>query len=121
MIRTSPTAARGRVKVNTSLRAAIADYSQWPTTPLDYTMNLSIYLTTAASPMRHLDKIACSIAITSADEDSPEFKRPSGVFADALEGMAKLASRTVAFDANHVQETTGSANPTARSVARCWL
>lgn len=107
--------------MNTSLRAAIADYSQWPTTPLDYTMNLSIYLTTAASPMRHLDKIACSIAITSADEDSPEFKRPSGVFADALEGMAKLASRTVAFDANHFQETTGSANPTARSVARCWL
>ena len=58
----------------------------------------------AASPMRHLDKIACPIAIASADEDSPEFKRQSAVFADALQGMGKLASRTVAFNANHFQE-----------------
>ncbi len=59
---------------------------------------------TAASPMRHLDKIACPIAIASADEDSPEFKRQSAVFADALQGMGKLASRTVAFNADHFQE-----------------
>ena len=58
----------------------------------------------AASPMRHLDRIACPIAITSADEDSPEFKRQSAVFADALQGMGRLASRTVAFNANHFQE-----------------
>jgi arylformamidase len=97
--------------VNTSLRAAIADYSQWPTTPLDDTMNLSIHLTTAASPMRHPDKIACPIAITSADEDSPEFMRPSGVFADALQGMGKLASRTVAFNAIHFQENDRLGEP----------
>lgn len=58
----------------------------------------------AASPMRHLDKIACPIAIASADQDSPEFKRQSSVFADALQGMGRLASRTVAFNANHFQE-----------------
>lgn len=58
----------------------------------------------AASPMRHLDRIVCPIAITWADEDSPEFKRQSSVFADALQGMGRLASRTVAFNANHFQE-----------------
>jgi arylformamidase len=58
----------------------------------------------AASPMRHLAHIACPIAVTSADEDSPEFKRQSAVFADALQGMGRLASRTVAFNANHFQE-----------------
>ncbi|MDQ8728991.1 alpha/beta hydrolase [Bradyrhizobium sp. LHD-71] len=58
----------------------------------------------ALSPMRHLDRIACPIAIVSADEDSPEFKRQSAVFADALEGMGRLASRNVAFNTNHFQE-----------------
>jgi arylformamidase len=58
----------------------------------------------AFSPMRHLDKIACPVAISSADEDSPEFKRQSAVFADALQGMGRLASRTVVFNANHFQE-----------------
>ncbi|MQA91253.1 MAG: carboxylesterase family protein [Gemmatimonas sp.] len=58
----------------------------------------------ALSPIRHLDRITCPIAIVSADQDSPEFKRQSAVFADALEGMGRLASRTVAFNANHFQE-----------------
>jgi arylformamidase len=58
----------------------------------------------AASPMRHLSRITCPIAVTSADEDSPEFKRQSAVFADALQGMGRLASRTLAFNANHFQE-----------------
>ena len=58
----------------------------------------------AASPMRHLNRITCPIAVTSADEDSPEFKRQSAVLADALQGMGRLASRTVAFNANHFQE-----------------
>jgi arylformamidase len=56
------------------------------------------------SPIRHLDRITCPIAVLSADEDSPEFKRQSDVFADALKGMGRLASRTVVFDANHFQE-----------------
>jgi arylformamidase len=56
------------------------------------------------SPIRHLDRISCPIAIVSADDDSPEFKRQSNVFAQVLEGMGRLASRTVAFNANHFQE-----------------
>jgi arylformamidase len=63
------------------------------------------------SPIRHLDRIACPIAIVSADEDSPEFKRQSNVFAEALEGMGRLASRTVAFNANHFQEPERLAHP----------
>jgi arylformamidase len=58
----------------------------------------------AASPMRHLSRITCPVAVTSADKDSPEFKRQSAVFADALQGMGRLASRTIAFNANHFQE-----------------
>ena len=52
----------------------------------------------AASPMRHLNRIACPVAV------SPEFKRQSAVLADALQGMGRLASRTVAPNANHFQE-----------------
>jgi arylformamidase len=63
------------------------------------------------SPIRHLDYITCPIAIVSADEDSPEFKRQSHVFADALQGMGRLASRTVAFNANHFQESERLADP----------
>jgi arylformamidase len=58
----------------------------------------------AFSPMRHLHWIACPIAIVSADQDSPEFKRQSAVFADALTGMGRLASRTELFNTNHFQE-----------------
>ncbi|HUB63790.1 MAG TPA: hypothetical protein VL996_04995, partial [Methylocella sp.] len=63
------------------------------------------------SPIRHLDRIACPIAIASADEDSPEFKRQSNVFAQVLEGMGRLASLTVAFNANHFQEAERLADP----------
>jgi arylformamidase len=58
----------------------------------------------AFSPMRHLDWIPCPIAIVSADQDSPEFKRQSAVFAGALAGMGRLASRTELFNTNHFQE-----------------
>lgn len=65
----------------------------------------------ALSPMRHLHRITCPIAVVSADEDSPEFKRQSAVFADALQGMGRLASRTVVFNANHFQEPEQLALP----------
>jgi arylformamidase len=63
------------------------------------------------SPIRHLYRITCPIAVVSADEDSPEFKRQSNVFAEVLEGMGRLASRTVAFNANHFQEPERLADP----------
>jgi arylformamidase len=58
----------------------------------------------AASPMRYLGTIMCPVAVVWADQDSPEFKRQSSVFADALEGMGRLASRTIAFNTNHFEE-----------------
>jgi len=56
------------------------------------------------SAMRHLGRIGCPIAVVSADEDSPEFKRQSAVFAEALQGMGRLQARQVVFNANHFQE-----------------
>ena len=55
------------------------------------------------SSMRHLDRIVSPIAIISADQDTPEFKRQSAVFANALGGMGRLASRTELFNTNHFQ------------------
>ncbi|MBS7542145.1 alpha/beta hydrolase [Ancylobacter oerskovii] len=63
------------------------------------------------SPIRHLDRISCPIGIASGDGDSPEFARQSDVFARALEGMGRLASRTVAVDANHFQVPGRLAQP----------
>ncbi len=58
----------------------------------------------AASAMRHLDRISCPVAVSWAVSDSPEFRRQSSTFADALEGMGRLASRTPLFTANHFTE-----------------
>jgi arylformamidase len=74
-------------------------------------MQLTSQEQAAASAMRHLDRINCPVAIAWADLDSPEFKRQSMVFADALQGMGRLASRTVVFAANHFQEPQRLAKP----------
>ena len=58
----------------------------------------------ALSPLRHLDRLTSPVTVTWADQDSPEFKRQSGVFADALEGMGLLAGRHVLFNTNHFEE-----------------
>jgi arylformamidase len=58
----------------------------------------------ALSPIRHLRRVVCPVAIVSADQDSPEFKRQSAVFAAALAGMGRLNSRTELFNTNHFQE-----------------
>ncbi|MGF7162440.1 arylformamidase [Rhodoligotrophos appendicifer] len=58
----------------------------------------------AASAMRHLDRIACPVAVTWAVSESPEFRRQSMTFASALEGMGRLESRTEVFTANHFTE-----------------
>jgi arylformamidase len=57
----------------------------------------------ALSPMRHLDRIRCPVALAWGDLESPEFKRQSVVFADALLGMGLQRSRTPLFNTNHFQ------------------
>ena len=65
----------------------------------------------ALSPMRHLDRIACPVAVLCADGDSPEFRRQAGVFADALRGMGRLAAQATLFNANHFQGPEQLADP----------
>jgi arylformamidase len=65
----------------------------------------------AASAMRHLGRISCPVAVAWSVGDSPEFRRQAQVFAAALEGMGRLASRTEVFSANHFEEPRLLANP----------
>ena len=58
----------------------------------------------ALSPLRHLDRMAVPVTIVSADQDTPEFKRQSQLFADALDAMGLLAAHHVLFNANHFEE-----------------
>jgi len=58
----------------------------------------------ALSPMRHLSRISSPVTIVSADQDTPEFKRQSRVFADALDAMGLLTAHHVLFNANHFEE-----------------
>jgi arylformamidase len=58
----------------------------------------------AASAMRHLGRIRCPVAVAWSVGDSPEFRRQARVFADALEGMGRLAGRSEVFSPNHFEE-----------------
>ncbi len=58
----------------------------------------------ALSPLRHLDRLSCPVSVAWADQDSPEFRRQSGVLADALQGMGLLAGRHVLSGTNHFEE-----------------
>jgi len=58
----------------------------------------------ALSPMRHLDRVNCPVIVSWGDEESPEFKRQSSVFADALAGMGQLEARRTLFNTNHFEE-----------------
>ena len=65
----------------------------------------------AASAMRHLGRVRCPVAVAWSVGDSPEFRRQARVFAAALEGMGKLASRTEVFSPNHFEEPRQLADP----------
>jgi len=65
----------------------------------------------AASAMRHLGRIRCPVAVAWSVGDSPEFRRQAQVFAAALEGMGRLASRTEVFSPNHFEEPRQLGDP----------
>jgi arylformamidase len=65
----------------------------------------------AASAMRHLGRIRCPVAVAWSIGDSPEFRRQAEVFAAALAGMGRLASRTEVFSPNHFEEPRQLADP----------
>lgn len=58
----------------------------------------------ALSPLRHLDRMMVPVTIVSADQDTPEFKRQSRLFADAMDAMGLLTAHHVLFNANHFEE-----------------
>jgi arylformamidase len=64
-----------------------------------------------ASAMRHLGRIRCPVAVAWSVGDSPEFRRQGDVFAAALQGMGRLASRSEIFSANHFEEPRQLGNP----------
>ncbi len=66
------------------------------------------------SAMRHLGRIRCPVAVAWSVGDSPEFRRQAQVFAAALEGMGKLASRTEVFSPNHFEEPRQLADPDSK-------
>jgi arylformamidase len=65
----------------------------------------------AASAMRHLGRVTCPVAVAWSVGDSPEFRRQAQVFAAALQGMGRLASRTEVFSPNHFEEPRQLADP----------
>lgn len=74
-------------------------------------LQLSAGETAAMSPMRHLDQVASDIVVVYGANESPEFKRQSIEFANALEGMGRLKAK-VELAANHfeVPESLNSAD-----------
>jgi arylformamidase len=65
----------------------------------------------ALSPIRHLDRLTCPVAVAYASLDSPEFQRQSVELADALQKRRRLTA-LVRLDAyNHFEEMETFANP----------
>ena len=64
------------------------------------------------SPMRHLERVACPVTVAHAERDSPEFRRQSQEFADALAARGRLRRRVVAPGMNHFEilETLASSD-----------
>jgi arylformamidase len=56
------------------------------------------------SPMRHLDRVACPIAVAYGDGESPEFKRHARDFAAALKAKVRPPSTLIeGKDQNHFE------------------
>ena len=67
----------------------------------------------ALSAIRHLDRIACPVVAAYGDGESPEFKRQSRDFVDALKAEVKQPSRLIEVKGmNHFEiiETLGQAD-----------
>ena len=66
----------------------------------------------ALSPMRHLDRVACPIAVAYGDGETPEFKRHARDFAAALKAKVRPASRLIeGKNQNHFELALTLAKP----------
>jgi arylformamidase len=57
----------------------------------------------ALSPIRHLERFAGTAAVWWGSRESPEFKRQSQVFANALHGAGRLGQSTMLAGRNHFE------------------
>jgi arylformamidase len=74
----------------------------------------------ALSAMRHLGRVTCPVIVAWGDRESPEFKRQSGEFADALAGIGRLQARLELPNANHF-EVPEALNDRQSDVSRAFL
>lgn len=65
----------------------------------------------ALSPLRHLDKLTAPVVVAYGTAESPEFKRQSREFADALVKAGKEVQLLVGEDYNHFEIVETLANP----------
>ncbi len=70
-------------------------------------------IATALSPMRHLDRLACPVALAWGDRESPEFRRQSEVFAAVLAGMGRLLAQYVLPGTDHFEVPLQLQDPTS--------
>jgi arylformamidase len=63
------------------------------------------------SPLRHLDRLTCPLAVVYASKDSPEFQRQSREFSDALRQRGLLSALVVGEAYNHFELIETLANP----------
>jgi arylformamidase len=64
------------------------------------------------SPLRHVDRLTAPVVVAYAEHDSPEFRRQSEEFAEALRRIGRLQRLVVAAGLNHfeIPETLASAD-----------
>jgi arylformamidase len=75
----------------------------------------------ALSAMRHLDRLACPVVVGWGERESPDFRRQSFMFAEALAGMGRLSQRVQMPAANHFEtweQLYDPATPTSRATLR---
>ena len=63
------------------------------------------------SPMRHMDKLTIPMIVAHGTLETPEFKRQTLEFADALKARGLLISSIVAEQCNHLEVLETLANP----------
>lgn len=70
------------------------------------------------SPLRHLDRLACPVAVAWGGRESPEFQRQGRALADALDAHGLLAACVVEEAADHfglVEDLADASTPLVRA------
>ena len=66
------------------------------------------------SPQRHLDKLACPVAVFRGESESPEFARQSDEFATTVAPSGHLVCHEIVLGRSHVEVALDLADPASR-------